>query len=116
MPSDPESRRKWTVFAAGLLAVAGAAWAICSRLPPPQLIADEQVFNTVDALFTAMTARDHARLESCEQRLKSYHEEGMISDEVAATLDAIIQQARGGKWEPAARNLYGFMLGQRGDD
>ena len=115
MASDPESRRKWAVMAAGILAVVGIAWVIWSRLPPPQLEADEQVFNTVDALFTAMTSRDSARLESCEERLKSYHEEGMMSDEVAATLDTIIEQARGGKWEPAAKDLYGFMLGQRGE-
>ena len=115
MPSDPESRRQWVVMVAGILALAGLAWVVWSRLPPPQLEADEQVFKTVDALFTALTARDGARLENCEERLNSYHEDGRISDEVAATLDSIIQQARVGKWEPAAKNLYGFMLGQRGE-
>ncbi len=115
MATDFASRRQRAVFAAGILALAGIAWVVWSRLPPPQLEADEQVFNTVDALFTAMTARDRTRLESCEERLIAYHEDGRISDDVAATLDGMIQQARDGKWEPAAKSLYGFMLGQRGD-
>jgi hypothetical protein len=37
-----------------------------------------------------------------------------MSDAVAAQLDAIIQQAHAGDWEPAARTLYDFILGQRG--
>lgn len=115
MGSDPEVRRKLIVGIGGFLAVAGVAWLVWSRIPPPQLKADEQVFTTVDALFTALTSRDSKRLEDCERRLKAYHEEGRTSDAVAAKLDGIIQEARGGKWEPAAKRLYEFMLGQRGE-
>lgn len=115
MANSPENLRKLAVGAGGLVALLGLSWVIWSSLPPPQLPVDEQVFNTVDALFTALTARDTKRLAECEQRLKTYHEEKKTSDAVAARLDAIIALARDGQWEPAARTLYDFMLGQRGE-
>lgn len=115
MASGDEGPRKLIVWAGGVLALIGLAWGIWSRLPPPQLAADEQVFTTVDALFTALNARDRARLDECERRLHSYRKEGKLSESPAARLDSIIRQARDGKWEPAAQDLYGFMLGQRGD-
>lgn len=115
MGSDSEGRRKLLVGIGGFVVVVFVAWSIWSRIPPPQLKADEQVFTTVDALFTALTSRDSKRLDDCERRLKSYHEEGRTSDAVASTLDGIVKQAREGQWEPAARKLYTFMLGQRGE-
>lgn len=114
MANSTDTQRKWVVAAGGLLALIGMGWVIWSRLPPPQLEVDEQVFNTVDALFTAITARDSDRLHECEERLDTYYEEGRISDKVAHSLDVVIEQAHDGKWEPAARRLYDFMLGQRG--
>jgi hypothetical protein len=75
---------------------------------------DERVFKTVDALFTAIRSRDLSRMEDSDRRLKTYREEGRISDAAAGYLDDIIQQARGGQWEPAAKRLYAFMRGQRG--
>jgi len=115
MASDDEGLRKPIVWAAGVLALIGLSCWIWSRLPPPQLAADEQVFTTVDALFTALTARDRARLEECERRLQAYRKEGKLSEAPAARLDTIIRQARDGKWEPAAQELYGFIRGQRGE-
>src|SRR5258708_4692667 len=38
----------------------------CGR--PPQMGADKDVFATVDALFTAITAHDEKQLSQCEQR------------------------------------------------
>ena len=96
------------------MALIGIAWVIWSRRPPPQLEVDGQVFNTVDALFTAIRSRDSSALEGCERRLKAYHEQGRTSDAVASSLGAIIEQTREGQWEPAARRLYDFMRGQRG--
>jgi hypothetical protein len=114
MASNRDQRRTWGVAGGGLLAAMILALLVWSRLPPPQLQADEQVFNTVDALFTALTARDRTRLDECERRLKAYHEQGKTSRAAAARLDAIVKQAHDGKWEPAARKLYDFMLAQRG--
>jgi hypothetical protein len=114
MASNSDHGRDWGVKAGGALAFLMLALLVWARLPPPQLKADEQVFNTVDALFTALTARDRARLDDCERRLKAYREQGKTSRAAAARLDAIIQQAHDGQWEPAARKLYDFMLAQRG--
>lgn len=114
MGSDVESRRKLLLGVGCAVIVLFVGWKMWSRVPPPQLKADEEVFTTVDALFTALTSRDSKRLDDCERRLKGYHDQGRTSDKVAATLDGIVKQARDGKWDPAARKLYDFMLGQRG--
>lgn len=112
--SQIDRRRQWLVGAGGLTALLMLITLIWLRLPPPQLKTDEQVFNTVDALFTALTSRDKTRLADCEQRLQAYRAEGKTSAAVADRLDAIIRQAHDGQWEPAAKQLYDFMLGQRG--
>lgn len=114
MESNADRNRKLVLGGCGILAVIVLAMIVWSRLPPPQLETDEQVFNTVDALFTALTARDLARLEECERRLSEYHTNGKTSDAVAAILDGIVKQAHEGEWEPAAKKLYRFILGQRG--
>jgi hypothetical protein len=38
---------------------------------PPQMGSDEEVFHAVDALFTAVTARDEKLLGQCEQNLRA---------------------------------------------
>jgi hypothetical protein len=73
----------------------------------------EQVFNTVDALYTAVRNEDEKRLGECEMRLKGYREAGKLPPEAADTLDGIIATARAGKWRSAAESLYEFMKGQR---
>jgi hypothetical protein len=80
---------------------------------PPQLGADEQAFAAVDALFTAVTARDEKLLGQCEQRLRGLRAAGKLPDDAADFLDGVIGKARGGRWETAAERLYGFMKGQR---
>ena len=114
MTNSSKIWHRWVIMTAGVLAVIGIAWGIWSRWLPPQLEVDGQVFNTVDALFTAIRSRDSSGLGECERKLKAYHEEGRLSDTAAGSLDVIIQQAREGQWEPAARRLYDFMRGQRG--
>jgi hypothetical protein len=75
--------------------------------------ADEEVFKTVDALFTAVTARDEKWLGDCQQRLRTLAEGGKLPADAAAYLDGIIQTARGGRWQSAAESLYAFMKAQR---
>ena len=91
-----------------LIGIAG-----CGR--PPQMGPDEEVFATVDALFTAVTARDEQRLGECEQRLREFKESGKLPSDAAAHLDGIMARARAGNWEPAAERLYDFMKAQRRD-
>lgn len=105
----------WPLFLslAGLAALVAviAIW-LCNR-SEPQMKYDSEVFNTVDALFTALTSRNPDRLAACHQRLTHYQAEGRLTAPVATTLNQIITQAQNGEWEDAAKRLYAFMLGQR---
>src|SRR5262249_54575119 len=51
-------RHPLLLLALGLLVAGAVVVLIVNLRPPPQMGADEAVFNTVDALFTAVTARD----------------------------------------------------------
>lgn len=106
--------RRWIV-ALGLLAVVAGILLYRNFSGPPQIGSDEEVNKTVDALFTAMTTKDKQRLDDCEQRLKSYEESGRLPAKPARQLYSMIKQARDGQWEPAARRLYPFIYGQRGE-
>jgi hypothetical protein len=75
--------------------------------------ANEDVSRAVDALFTAVTARDEKRLAECERRLRALQEAGKLPGAAAGYLDRLIRTARTGGWEAAARSLYNFMRAQR---
>jgi hypothetical protein len=81
----------------------------------PQIGPDEAVFRSVDALFTAVAARDLPRLEACERRLHDHRAAGRLPPAAADALDAIVAQARSGAWQSAAERLYDFMKAQRRD-
>jgi hypothetical protein len=97
----------------GGLAVIGVGIVVWGLRPPPQMGPDEAVFRTVDALFTAITARDVQRLNDCAERLRGYHAEGRLPSAAAARLDGVIGTAKSGGWQSAAETLYDFMRGQR---
>lgn len=115
MPTtDPTTRRvAWAVLGtlAGLLAVG----VLLGLRSPPQMGPDPEVFETVDALYTAVRNRDAARLTQCEARLTAYKAAGKLPPAAAASLDGVIAKARAGDWQPAAERLYAFMLAQRRD-
>jgi len=94
------------------LAVLLVCWFIRWR-SPPQMGADEEVFKTVDALFTAVTARDEKLLGDCERRLHAYKEAGKLPANAADYLDGVIRQSQEGKWASAAERLYDFMREQQ---
>jgi hypothetical protein len=110
--SQPRSRRR--------IAAAGAA-ASCALIlgwlfwwkAPPQLGGDKEAAKAVDALFTAVTARDERLLGRCDDRLHAHAEAGNLLPDARDYLDGIIAEARLGRWEPAARRLYDFMKAQR---
>lgn len=81
--------------------------------PTPQMGGDEEVMSAVDALFTAVTARDEKLLSQCEQRLDQLRSNSKLPQAAAGSLTGIIKQARSGGWEPAARRLYSFIEAQR---
>ena len=100
-------------LAVGVAAVLGVAFVGCGR--PPQMGADEEVFSAVDALFTAVTARDEKLLGQCEQRLRTLKDAGKLPPDAATYLDDVIRKAHAGRWQAAAEKLYTFMMAQRRD-
>jgi hypothetical protein len=105
------SRIAWALLA--LAAIGLVAILVVALHRPPQMGADEEVFRTVDALYTAVASRDEKRLAECERRLQGYRAEARLPDSAADVLDGIIKKARAGKWEAATERLYDFMLAQR---
>jgi hypothetical protein len=105
-------RRAAPATVLGGLAILFVCWFMWWR-SPPQMGADEEVFKTVDALFTAVTARDEKLLGDCERRLLTYKEAGKLPADAADYLAVVIRQSHEGKWEPAAERLYDFIREQR---
>ncbi len=99
------------------LASAGSAALLVGWLvwwgKPPQMGGDREAAKSVDALFTAVTARDGGLLGRCEERLHAHRDSGNLRPEASAYLDGIIREARTGSWEAAAERLYAFMKAQR---
>jgi hypothetical protein len=79
----------------------------------PQLAASPDVYKTVDALFTAVTAHDEQRLAVCEKRLEGYRAAADLPEPAWKRLKGVIAIAHGGDWEKAAHRLYEFMQGQK---
>ena len=80
---------------------------------PPQLGGGERPFKAVDALYTAVSLRDPRLVDQCEQTLLGLKAGGDLPEEPAKALDAIIAEARAGRWEPAQARLGDFMRAQR---
>jgi len=103
----------FSVLALLIIAIAGRTW--LAFRSPPQIPPSDEVFRTVDALFTAVTAHDEKRLADCEQRLGKYKAAGSLPAAAAKRIDGVIATARSGQWDSAARRLYDFIHGQRRD-
>ena len=80
---------------------------------PPQLVPDDEVYRTVDALFTAVNAHDEKQLGDCERQLRAFKDAGKLPGEASAYLDSVFKKAREGQWRPAGEQLYEFMRVQR---
>ena len=96
---------------ASLVIGGGLLWWWWTR--PPQIGSDEDVTKAVDALFTAVTARDKDLLGQCERRLGGQRDAGKLPADASAYLDGIISTARQGRWDVAAERLYEFVRAQR---
>ena len=106
-------RKRLALIGLGFLVVVGIVAIVLGMRHAPQMGSDEQVFRTVDALYTAVCSRDANRLAECEQRLHGYRDAGKLSADAADFLDGIVAQSRAGEWSAAAERLYHFMLAQR---
>lgn len=100
-------------IAAGIAGPVIAAIVIFGRGTPPQMGAEDEVFSEVDALFTAITARNDNLLGQCEERLRALHAAGKLPAKAWEYLQDVVSEARAGRWRPAAETLYGFMKVQR---
>ena len=80
---------------------------------PPQIGADAEVHKVVDALFTAITAHDAAKLQQCEKSLSELKDGGKLPNSAHAALSPIISEAHAGQWDSAAKRLYDFIDGQQ---
>jgi len=101
----------WVLVGCGVLL--GGALLAYFLTRPPQMGTSERVFNTVDALYTAVRLRDTGKVTDCERRLHEYRDAGELPADAARSLDGIIATARGGDWNGATERLYEFMLAQR---
>ena len=112
--NNPGEPRRFLAIAGGAALTIAVGWIVLGlRGAEPQLEADEDVFQTVDALFTAVTSRDIRRVADCQARLDKLRDEERLPESAATVLDDVIRQAHAEDWEPAARRLYDFMLAQR---
>jgi hypothetical protein len=103
-------RRYWLAGAA-LVAFLLAWFLLWNKAP--QMGPSADAFRTVDALFTAVTARDEKLLAGCEQRLQALADAGELPGAALDYLSGITQHARAGHWQSAAVRLYDFMMAQR---
>jgi len=105
------SKLTLSLLALLLLALAGHLW--YGYRSQPQLPPSPEVFQTVDALFTAVTAHDSQRLADCQQRLATYKDRGSLPPAAAQRLARIVSVAQSGDWTTAAHRLYDFMQAQK---
>jgi hypothetical protein len=110
---DTTQRNRIALIALGALAAGAVVALVIFLRRPPQMGADEEVFKTVDALYTAVRSQDEKRLAVCEQRLAEHKAAGKLPKSASDYLDGVLAKARGGRWESATRSLYDFMLAQR---
>ena len=111
--NSPAQKVAWAVL--GGVVLLSVIAVLLSLRSPPQMGPDAEVFETVDALYTAVRNRDAARLTQCEAKLAGHRAAGKLPKAAADRLDAIVAEARAGDWRPAAERLYDFMLAQRRD-
>ncbi|MEO8270756.1 MAG: hypothetical protein ABI557_13615 [Aureliella sp.] len=79
---------------------------------PPKLQASEEATKNLDAMFTALTARDSTRLAACMERIEEHVAAGKLSRKATADLRYCAELARNGSWEQAAKHLYWMVYEQ----
>ncbi len=103
------------IFLIGLAAVlvvllGGVAWHYYST--PPQLQASPAAAKTLDAMFTALTARNPDKLSACMERIEAYRQDGQLDARAVAELRTCHDLATSGSWEQAAKRLYWIIYEQ----
>lgn len=77
-----------------------------------QMGADPDVFKAVDALYTAVSLREAAKVDHCVTTLATIRDSGRLDRGPFDALDRIASEAKSGSWESAQTRLARFMRGQ----
>ncbi|MCA9159463.1 MAG: hypothetical protein KDA72_14105 [Planctomycetales bacterium] len=93
-----------------VLLVGYQAWRYFSL--PPKLQASVEATKTLDAMFTALTARDSAKLATCMNRIESHFAAGKLGRKATAELRYCAELANQGSWDQAAKRLYWVVYEQ----
>ena len=105
------SRKYLFAFAFAVVLLGGfQAWRWYST--PPQLQASPEARKTLDAFFTALTARDKAKLATCMNRIEVHFAEGKLSPKATNELRNCHKLAIADSWEQAAKRLYWIIYEQ----
>ena len=108
------SLRSYTVVVALIGVVLFGGWLAWRYYTvPPQLQASAAATKTLDALFTALTARDSVKLKACMERIEGHSAAGHIGTKGLAEVRHCSQLAEKGAWEEAAKRLYWIVYDQR---
>lgn len=103
---------RWHPFSVvALLLIALALPAGCRRVP--QVTTDAAVFKELDALYTAVTARNPQLLQDCRLRMEKLHADKRLEPRAYRQISGFVETAEKGEWKPAAESLYRFMRAQR---
>lgn len=93
----------------GLL-VGYQAWRYFST--PPKLQASADALKTLDAMFTALTARDSAKLAACMIRIEQHFAAGKLGRKATDQLRYCAELANKDSWDNAAKHLYWMIYKQ----
>lgn len=99
------------VASIAVLLIAGITYWVWTDTP--QLNVDSEVYASLDALFTAVTARREPLVMDCESKLAALHRDGRIPEPAWKKIAQVIDLARTGRWESAAKDLYSFLERQK---
>jgi len=67
----------------------------------------------LEALQTAVSAKNTAWLDAVEKEVKETRKKGEISDAEFSALESIIRQAKNGNWDTAQSAVFALSDGQR---
>jgi len=105
------SRNYFWAFAFAVVLVGGyQTWRWYSA--PPHLGASPEAKKKLDGLFTALTARDEAKLATCMERIEVHFAEGKLSENAVSELRNCCKMAKADSWEKAAKRLYWIVFEQ----
>ena len=109
----------WANSRSGVAIIGAVAILLCGLTywawtDTPQLKADGDVYASLDALFTAVTARRESLVANCESKLAVLHSEGKIPEQAWKRISHVIELTRSREGEIAVKAPYTFIERQYG--